>query len=231
VIHGGGWDSGNRSQLTDLNFWLSQRGYAVAAISYRLAPSHIWPTQRDDVRAAVNFLSSQASELGIESDNFVLLGRSAGGQIAETVAYAEHDLPIRGVVGLYAPSDLRFAYKYSRDDDILKSPALLRRYLGGPPETAGANFDSATALGHVTRNCPPTLLIHGENDTLVWHRHSVRLEAVLERAGVPCVFVSLPWATHAFEFSLQGPGGQVTIYALDRFLAKVTARSRKGDAR
>jgi acetyl esterase/lipase len=222
VIHGGGWDSGQRSELADLNQWLAQHGYAVAAVSYRLAPDVVWPGQRDDVRAAIAFLTAQASQLRIDPKNFVLLGRSAGGQIAETVAYAEHDLAIRGVVGLYAPSDLRFAYKYSRDDDVLKSPALLRRYLGGAPESVGTNYDSATALDHVSRNSPPTLLIHGENDTLVWHRHSVRLEAVLEQAGVQCVFVSLPWATHAFDFNLSGPGGQITRYALERFLGKVT---------
>ena len=68
---------------------------------------------------------------------------------------------------------------------------------------------------------PPTLLLHGENDTLVWFRHSVRLEARLEHAGVRCVLVGLPWATHAFEFNLSGPGGQLTTYALERFLAAV----------
>ncbi len=222
VVHGGGWDSGSRKQLSGLNHWLARKGYAVAAISYRLAPKFVWPAQRDDALEAIAFLKSHAKELGIDPTRLVLLGRSAGGQIAEVVAYSAHDPAIRGVVGIYAPSDLNFAYKYGRDDDILKSPGLIRRFLGGPPETARAAFDSASALQYVTPAAPPTLLIHGENDTLVWHRHSVRLEAVLERAGVPCVFVSLPWATHAFEFNLSGPGGQLTTYALERFLARVT---------
>jgi acetyl esterase/lipase len=222
VVHGGGWDRGDRKQLPGLNHWLARRGYAVAAISYRLAPKFVWPAQRNDVLDAIAFLKAQAKGLGVDPTRLVLLGRSAGGQIAEVVAYSTHDPAIRGLVGLYSPSDLHFAYKYGRDDDVLKSPGLIRRFLGGPPETARANFDSATALQQVTRDAPPTLLIHGELDTLVWHRHSVRLEAVLERAGVPCVFISLPWATHAFEFNLAGPGGQLTTYALERFLARVT---------
>jgi hypothetical protein len=36
------------------------------------------------------------------------------------------------------------------------------------------------------------------------------------------VFVSLPWASHAFEYNLNGPGGQLTTYALEWFLAAVT---------
>ncbi len=222
VVHGGGWDSGDRAQLATFNHWLARRGYAVAAISYRLAPRFVWPAQRDDVLAAVAFLKREAGTLGIDATRLVLLGRSAGGQIAEAVAYAAKDPAIRGLVGFYTPSDLHFAYRFAREDDVLKSPGLIRRFLGGTPEEARENYDSASALSLVTRESPPTLLIHGEMDTLVWHRHSVRLEAVLERAGVPCVLVSLPWATHAFEINLAGPGGQVTTYAVERFLAAVT---------
>lgn len=223
VFHGGGWDRDDRSQMSGLNHWLAHHGYAVAAISYRLAPRFPWPAQKEDTLAALAFLKANAIKLGLDPQRLVLLGRSAGGQIAETVAYSAHDPAIRGVVGLYAPSDINFAYKYARDDDVLKSPGLIRRFVGGAPDAFKARYDDASALGHVSRESPPTLLIHGENDTLVWHRHSVRLEAVLERVNVSCVFVSLPWATHAFEYNLSGPGGQLTTYALERFLAKVTA--------
>lgn len=221
VVHGGGWDGGDRAQLATFNHWLAGRGYAVAAVSYRLAPEFRWPAQREDVLAAIAYLTREAVALGIDAERLVLLGRSAGGQIAEAVAYGAKDPAIRGLVGLYAPSDLHFAYRFAREDDVLKSPGLIRRFLGGTPDEARENYDSASALQLVTRATPPTLLIHGEMDTLVWHRHSVRLEAVLERADVPCVLVSLPWATHAFEVNLAGPGGQVTTYAIERFLAKV----------
>ena len=222
VVHGGGWDSGDRKQLIPFNHWLVERGYAVAAVSYRLAPKFIWPAQRDDVLAAIRYLKSHAGELGIDPDRLVLLGRSAGGQIAEVVGYAARDPAVRGVVGLYSPSDLNFGYAHAREDDVLKSPALMRKYLGGPPETTRANYDSASALSYVTPATPPTLLLHGELDALVWHRHSVRLEARLAEQGVARAFVSLPWASHAFEVNLHGPGGQLTTYAVEWFLAAVT---------
>ncbi len=221
IVHGGGWDSGDRKQVPQFNHWLAGRGYAVAAISYRLAPRFQWPAQRDDTLAAIAFLKARAGELGIDPQRMVLMGRSAGGQIAQAVGYTARDPAIRGVVGLYAPADLNFGYAHAREDDLLKSPALMRQYLGGTPDTAGANYDSASAYLHVARSTPPTLLIHGEIDALVWHRHSVRLSARLAEHGVPHVFVSLPWASHAFEFNLHGPGGQLTTYALERFLAAV----------
>lgn len=222
MVHGGGWDSGDRSQLPGLNHWLARRGYAVAAISYRLAPRFQWPAQKDDLLAAIAWLKERAGELGIDPQRFVVLGRSAGGQIALVTAYTAGDPAIRGVVGLYAPSDLIFGYVNTVEDDMLKSPALMRQFLGGTPDSARANYESASALFHVTPRTPPTLLIHGVNDALVWYRHSVRLDARLAEHRIPRVFVSLPWATHAIEYNLNGPGGQLTTYAIEAFLAGVT---------
>lgn len=222
IVHGGGWDSGDRTQLAGFNHWLVSRGYAVAAISYRLAPAFQWPAPRDDTLAAIAYLKAHAGELGLDPGRLVLLGRSAGGQIAEVVAYTARDSAIRGLIGLYAPSDLNFGYAHAWEDDAIKSPTLMRQYLGGPPEKAQANYDSASALSQVTAGAPPTLLLHGQLDGLVWHRHSERLAARLTESGVPHVFVSLPWATHAFEVNRNGPGGQLTTYAIEWFLAAVT---------
>ncbi len=223
VIHGGGWDSGDRRQLPKLNHLLAARGYTVAALSYRLAPHALWPAQRDDTLAAIAWLKAQAPALGLDAQRLVLLGRSAGGQIAQTVAYTARDPAIRGVVALYAPSDLIFGYENTHEDDMLRSPSLMRQFLGGTPQSARAAYESASALFHVHPAAPPTLLLHGVNDALAWHRHSARLAARLAEAGVPHCYVELPWATHAFDFNLHGPGGQLTVYALEWFLERVTA--------
>lgn len=222
LIHGGGWDSGDKSQLAHFNHWLAQRGYAVAAISYRLAPQFNWPAQRDDILAAIAWLKAHAATLGIDATRLVLLGRSAGGNLAETVGYTAQDPAIRGVAALYAPADLDFAWTSPMDNDPLNSPLLMRQFLGGSPDEVPGAFKSASGIHEVTAATPPTLLLHGRLDTLVWYRQSERLAARLDEAGVSNVFVSLPWATHAFEFNLNGPGGQLTTYALEWFLAAVT---------
>lgn len=222
VIHGGGWDSGDREQLPAFNHWLARLGYAVAAIDYRLAPKSIWPAQRDDTLAAMAYVKAHAAELGVDATRLVLFGRSAGGQIASAVAYESDDPAIRGLVSFYAPHDMFFAYTYAREDDILKSPALMRQYLGGTPAAAKANYESASGHQHARRGSPPTLLVHGTIDTLVWYRHSERLDGKLTEAQVPHAYVALPWGTHAFEFTLAGPSAQLATYALEHFLAVVT---------
>ena len=222
VVHGGGWNSGDRRQIPHFNHALAHRGYAVAAISYRLAPNFQWPAQREDLLAALHYLRTHAERLRIDPTRFVLLGRSAGGQVALTTAYTAVDPAIRGVIGLYAPSDLIFGYVNTHENDMLKSPSLMRQYLGGTPDSARANYESASAIFHVGRGTPPTLLLQGANDALVWHRHSVRLAARLAEQRIPHAHLELPWATHAFDYNLHGPGGQLTMYAVERFLAWAT---------
>jgi acetyl esterase/lipase len=219
VIHGGGWDNGDRGQIPQFNDWLARGGYAVADISYRLAPGSIWPAQRDDVAAAIAYVKGHAPSWGVDASRLVILGRSAGGQIAEACAYGLRDPAVRGVVALYAPSDMRFAWTLGREDDALNSPRLLRRFLGGTPETAGAAYDSSSGILLAGAGSPPTLLVHGSIDTLVWERHSVRLASRLTEAGVPNLLVSLPWATHALDYNLSSPSGQLTAYSVAWFLA------------
>ncbi len=224
VVHGGGWDGGDRTQLAAWNARLVAQGYAVAAVSYRLAPRWIWPAQRDDVLTAIAWLKANARQLEIDPTQLVLLGRSAGGQLAAAVGYGANDPAIRGVIALYAPHDMPFAWSVSREDDALNSIKLFKQYFGGPPDTPERRvlYEAASGQSLVRAGSPPTLLLHGERDTLAWYRHSERLAARLQELRVPHYFVRLPWATHGFDFNPDGPGGQLADYAIRRFLATVT---------
>lgn len=235
VIHGGGWDGGDRAQLAGVNHHLARLGYVVVAISYRLAPEHVWPAQRDDVRAAIACVKTHAGELGIDATRLVLFGRSAGGQLATAVGYGDGDPAVRGVVAWYAPHDLNFAWRHARADDALNSEKLMRQYLGGPGDVRRAAYDEASGIRQVRRRVaddprptPPTLLIHGTIDTLVWRRQSERLATVLAVNEVPHVFLELPWGVHAFDFWLHGPGGQLADYALQGFLRAVMIEPAAG---
>jgi len=223
VIHGGGWDSGDRLQLAEWNHHWARNGYAVAAISYRLAPRWIWPAQRDDVLAAIAWLKAHADDLGIDPTRLILLGRSAGGQIATAVGYGANDPAIRGVIALYSPHDMPFTWSVSREDDSLNSVNLLRQLFGGPLDDGRrALYESASGQLLAHAGSPPALLIHGANDTLSWYRHSERMAERLKELRVPHYFLRLPWATHGFDFNPNGPGGQLANYAIDQFVQSVT---------
>lgn len=222
VIHTGGWDSGSPDEFETMNHYLASRGYAVAAISYRFAPKWKWPAQKEDAFAAMSFLKKNAEKLGIDSSRFVLFGRSAGGQIAEAVAYSANDSSIKGCIAFYTPADLNFAYEHlSPEPDILDSKTLLENYLGGPQQSASPNYDDASSYNHVSSTTPPTLLIHGAKDPLTWYKQSERLSKKLTERSIPNLYLELPWGTHAFDFNFNGPGGQVSRFAVKYFLKMV----------
>jgi acetyl esterase/lipase len=106
---------------------------------------------------------------------------------------------------------MEFVWSIRSEHDALNSHKLMSQFLGGGPDDddARTRFRSASGEKLVHAHAPPTLLIHGKLDELVWCRHSERLAAELEKAGVPHVFVELPWATHAGEANLHGPSGQL----------------------
>ncbi len=223
MLHGGGWEQGERSEFATMNHHLARLGYAVAAIDYRLAPRWTWPAPQEDTLAALGFLKARASELGIDPQRFVLFGRSAGGQIAESVAATGDHPEVVGCIAFYAPADMRFAFQYAKRSDILNSDKLLRQVMGGTPTENPENYDTASGYHVANPRTPPTLQLHGAKDELVWDRQSQRYADRLRALEVRNVFLRLPWATHAFDHNFRGPGGQVAAWAVERFLASVTA--------
>ncbi len=143
VLHTGGWNSGTPDESFAFNSHLADRGYAVAALQYRLAPKWTWPAQLEDVKAALVFLKQRSAELGIDPAKFVLLGRSAGGHVAETAAYSLRAPEIRGCIAFYAPADMHYAYRFGREDDMLKSLQVVRDFWGDRPPS-----DRKTTTAH-----------------------------------------------------------------------------------
>lgn len=225
-IHGGSWVSGNRKNDGTqrwLNDHLAQLGYAVAFMDYRLAPASKWPAQREDVRAAIAYLKSHAAELDIDATRLVLLGRSAGGQMALVAGYSSNDPSIRGIISFYAPSDFRLTWEGATHPENLDHRPNLELFLGGTPDTATDAYDSASAAILAHPGAPPTLLLHGRLDINVFHREADRLAQKLQAAKVPHAVVTLPWAAHAFDLvNFNSPGAQVSTCAVEWFIEATT---------
>lgn len=218
-IHGGAWQGGNREELPALARYLASRGYVYAALDYRLAPAAKFPAAVDDVRAAIAYLKSNATKFHIDPHRLVLFGRSAGGHLALLSAYRLNDPDILGVVSMYAPTDLIWGYNHPTRPSVINSKRVLEDFLGGTPETNADAYRDASPLTFVTASSPPTLLIHGEHDDLVHMYHSERLIERLQDAKRPCLLLRIPWGRHGCDANLGGPGGQISLYAIERFFA------------
>jgi acetyl esterase/lipase len=222
VIHGGSWSSGDSQQLPELNNYLAGKGYHVASISYRMAPKHQSPEPLVDVGATIDYLKRNAHQLKIDTANFVLLGRSAGAQIAMLAAYSMHNPSIKGVIDFYGPADMVWGYSKPASKLVMDSRGVMERYLGGTYKDVPKKYEASSPIEYVDKQSPPTLIIHGANDVLVAYEHSIRLDKKLTKNNIKHYWLQLPWATHGFDYNLNGPGGQLSTYTVERFLKVVT---------
>lgn len=229
IIHGGSWAGGDSKQLADLNSEMTQWGYHVASLNYRLAPQFHFPAPLEDVHTALQFLQSKAVDFSLDPSRFVLLGRSAGGQIALSAAYQPGQNAIKGVIDFYGPTDMVWGYAHPTNPLVLDSRKVMEDYLGGTYEEVPEQYRSSSATEVVNSQTPPTLLIYAENDPLVSPRHGNRLSVRLRQAKVPYFELYLPWATHAFDYTLNGPGGQLSTWAVKQFLDAILDKKQNTD--
>ena len=229
VVHGGSWRGGEKGEMETASRAWAAEGFVVFDVAYRLAPDDPFPAAVRDVKCAVGYVKDHAARFGIDPERVVLVGRSAGAQIALVAAYAPHapslnpscvvsDPSVQGVVAYYAPT--RMSYY-----DIIQpelSPGALDDYLGGSPEDAPEAYCLARPFTWIGPDTPPTLLLHGLRDQFVRPRDAAELGEALAEAGRPYAVVLLPWANHGFDVNFSGTHQQRIWPYVDRFLEIVT---------
>ncbi|MFD0766565.1 alpha/beta hydrolase fold domain-containing protein [Mucilaginibacter lutimaris] len=221
VVHGGSWSSGDSRQLPELNSYLAAEGYNVASINYRLAPQYKAPLAIEDVEQAFAYMRQNAEKLNIDTNNFVLFGRSAGAQIALLSAYNRPQNGLKGIINFYGPADMVWGYSKPASKLVMDSRAVMERYLGGTYKAVPYKYFESSPIEFVNKQTVPTLIIHGDNDVLVSPVHSQKLDTKLAKYGVKHYYLRLAWATHGFDYNINGPGGQLSTYVVERFINSV----------
>lgn len=128
-IHGGGWQSGSRSQLPAFALPLLQSGVSLATLDYRLtsqaglfgAEPVTFPAQIHDVKAAIRWLRAHATLYHLDPERIGVWGSSAGGHLTALVATSGDEPAIEGAVGgnLEFSSRVQVAVDYFGPTDIL----------------------------------------------------------------------------------------------------------------
>ncbi len=218
IIHGGGWQGGNRRDYADFNCYMAARGYTVIAVSYRFAPQYHFPAQLADVQAALNFIQTHAAEYEVDVDRLVMMGRSAGAHLALLAAYQPQAVPIRAVVSYYGPTDLIKGYQDLPHPDPINVRALLEAFMGGPPSTLLTQYRQASPVYAERSSFVPTLLIYGQRDHIIKAVFGQHLFDRLQKSNNPTVYLEIPWAEHAFDAIFNGVSNQLALYYTERFI-------------
>jgi len=209
-VHGGSWRNGSKSDYPGLFAYLADRGYEVCSISYTLSGTAPYPAASNDVAAAIERAAKDEIPLFVG-------GRSSGGHLALLGAYSNPGL-VKGVIAFYPPTDMIWSYEHPSNPNILDSNEAILQFMGAPPEAAPKKYEEASPLARATGSGPPTLLIHGRADSLVYHRQSERLVEKLDELGISNYLLSLPWMEHGGDIILKGPTGRLSVWAIEGFM-------------
>jgi acetyl esterase/lipase len=110
-------------------------------------------------------------------------------------------------------------YLYCRQNGLWPQEVV-----GHDPSNEPRAFDRFCPVRNVTGNYPPTLLLHGDNDTDVPHEQSVAMAAELKRAGVPHELISIKGGGHGFDSKMQDADVSAAFDKIELFLKKHLAK-------
>ena len=210
LIHGGGWTSGSKADFAVYidSFKTRLPDYAIFNVNYRLVNgNNLFPTQENDVKAAVDFIAANAANYHVSGSNFSLLGFSAGAHLALLQAYKYTSPKMKAVIDYFGPTDLVAMYQKPWHPLV---PLALQMVTGKSPEQDAAIFEASSPAHFVTSQSPPTLILHGGRDLVVNVSQSKLLAEKLQQKGVKHELFIYPNEGHGRWY------GQSLVSSFDR---------------
>lgn len=177
---------------------LLDAGFTVFAVRHGSSPLFKVPDAVADVRRATRFIHANAATWGVDPERLGVFGGSAGGHLSLMLGLAsdEGDASasdpvlkegdrVAAVVAYFPPVDLT---SIVGPND--RFPAL---------DFAKDEAEAISPIFFVSSDDPPTLLVHGDADTLVPLSNSERIYAAFEKADVETNLIVIKGAGHGFR--------------------------------
>lgn len=194
-IHGGGWQAGDKGQVETKPQAFLDKGFVFVSTNYRLLPNVDMDTIVRDVAKAAGWVHRHISEYGGDPNRMLVMGHSAGAQLAALICTDDRCLKAEGVPF----SVLKGCVPV--DGDTYDIPAIIttaetRRRVHGQPQAKFGHREKFgndpnkhldfSAVTHVAKDkgIPPFLILYVSNhpDTTA---QAERLGAVLKESGIP----------------------------------------------
>jgi arylformamidase len=214
-IHGGGWQVGDKSDVQVKPKVFVEKGFVFVSTNYRLLPKVDMGTIVHDVAKSIRWVHHHIAEYGGDPNRLLVMGHSAGAQLAALVCTDERYLKDEGL----SLSIIKGCVPV--DGDTFDVPAIIetaetrRRAHGQPQAKYGhrekfgddpAKHRDLSAVTHVARDkhIPPFLILHVAEhpDTTA---QAQRLAAALKEVGVP---VTVFGARETYHSKISGDLGK-----------------------
>ncbi len=192
---------------SDIAKWLNSNGICGIVVKYRLPHTanniegRLSPFL--DAQRAMRLTRFHAKEWGIDSNKIGIMGFSAGGHLASTLGTHFNDN--------FFVTDKIDSVNCKPDFMILMYPVITFRepylhagsrhfLIGDNPDTSLINYYSNEL--HVTKDTPPTFLVHAGDDKAVPVENSIMFFEKLEENNVPAEMHIFPEGGHGFSLAI-----------------------------
>ena len=217
-LFGGRWTEGDKSLYKFAGQALASKGIVAVIPNYRLYPQVRFPAFVEDGAKAVKWARQNAASYGGDPAKLFVMGHSSGAHIAAMLALNEQYLKavggsrswLKGMIGLAGP------YNFLPITD----PEL--RDIFGPPE----KFEQSQPVFFVDGRNPPLLLLHGEDDQIVWVSNTRSLSKAIANAGGPVETVIYPKMSHTLIVGSLGSvlAGRIDVLShIDVFVKRMSS--------
>ena len=159
-LHGGYWRAKyDLEYLGHACAELAAKGVATANVEYRRVGNTGggWPGTFADIRAAYQFLLQNVARYGFDAGRVMVLGHSAGGQLA--LCLAAHETGLKAAISLAGVLDLQRAYELHLSNDAVVE------FLSGTPSEVADHYREADPMKLAIR--ARQWLVHGDADDIV----------------------------------------------------------------
>jgi arylformamidase len=233
-IHGGGWVTGDKSSVQEKPRALNEQGFVFVSTNYRLFPMVDMGTIVRDIATSLRWVHAHIAEHGGDPQRVLVMGHSAGAQLAALICTDDRYLKAEGVPF----SILKGCVPV--DGDTYDVPAIIetaetrRRVHGQPQAKVGhrekfgndpAKHRELSAVTHVGKGkgIPPFLILHVADhpDNTA---QAFRLGAVLKEAGVPVKVFGAKETNHNRLNDNLGTAGDPSTKELYEFVSRALKR-------
>jgi len=221
---GGRWSEGRKEDYKFVGEAMASRGFVGVVADYRLYPQVRFPEFVDDGARAVAWAHTNIATYGGSPDKIFVMGHSSGAHIAAMLAIKDEFMVraggsrawLRGMIGLAGPYDFM----------PITDPTL--RDVFAPPE----KFEQSQPILYAEGDNPPMLLMHGEDDEIVWVKNTRNFAAAIKKAGGAIETVIYPKMSHRLIIaSLSKPlrGQTDVLNHVSEFVNRWAAAPRTAD--
>lgn len=183
LVHGGGWSSGDKSDMNPIKDLIRQDfpNLAIVNINYKLADTNNspYPMQIEDITSIINYLKDNKLKYTI-SEDVGFIGTSAGAHLSLLWSYVfDINKKVDMVCSIVGPTNFTDPAYLNNTSPYLQE--LLDLF---GTQTSLPFLEEASPFHQVTEQAPPTILFYGGQDPLIPKTQGTDLRDKLQTLGV-----------------------------------------------